>query len=135
MFAVFIDFADAFGSVDHDYIFQTLEHFGVPRMLCCLVEDLYKYSYFEVLCGFELSDMFYIIRGTNTGDPLSALCFILVIDRICLPMVEYAIRCMGLINEEKVSPLPAQAFADDIVVTSNNEDIINGMFAILRGHT
>ena len=78
--------------------------------------------------------MFYIIRGTKTGDPLSALCFILVIDRICLPMVEYAIRCMGLINEEKVSPLPAQAFADDIVVTSNNEDIINGMFAIARPH-
>ena len=28
---VFIDFADAFGSVKHEFIFETLSHFAIPE--------------------------------------------------------------------------------------------------------
>lgn len=49
MSAVFIDFSDAFGSVDHDFIFETLQLFDIPLMYCCLIEDMYKYSSFSVL--------------------------------------------------------------------------------------
>ena len=80
---VFIDFADAFGSVNHKFIFETLENFNIPLKYCCLIEDIYRHSSFSVICGVQLSKSFNIIRGTKTGDPLSALLFTMVIDRVC----------------------------------------------------
>ena len=112
---VFIDFADAFGSVKHEFIFETLSHFGIPEKYACLIEDLYKYSTFKVICGADLTKLFFIIRGTKTGDPLSALIFIFIIDRICKPMINTAIANSNLYNEHNLNPIPAQTFTDDIV--------------------
>ena len=39
-----------------------------------------------------MSKRFHIVRGTKTGDPLSALLFIMVIDRVCKPMVAAAVE-------------------------------------------
>ena len=105
-YLVFIDFADPFGSVSHNFIFQTLEHFQIPLVYCCLIEDLYKYSSFRIICGYELTQEFFIIRGTKTGDPLSAILFILVIDRICKPMMSSALITLNLENEHRFNPLP-----------------------------
>ena len=55
--SVFIDFADAFGSVEHGFIFETLESFGIPLIYCALIEDIYRYSSFSVICGCELSEL------------------------------------------------------------------------------
>ena len=57
---VFIDFADAFGSVKHEFIFET-SHFGIPEKYACLIKDLYKYSTFKVICGADLTKLFFII--------------------------------------------------------------------------
>ena len=47
---VFIDFADAFGSVKHPYMFETLQELGIPYSLLRVIEDIYKYSTFKVIC-------------------------------------------------------------------------------------
>ena len=39
---VFIDFADAFGSVKHPYMFETLQELGIPYSLLRVIEDIYK---------------------------------------------------------------------------------------------
>ena len=110
----FIDFADAFGSVKHEFIFETLQHFNITIKYCCLIEDVYKFSSFSVICGTALSQIFYIVRGTKTGDSLSALMFILVIDRVCKPMITVAMICLNIEDERLLNPIPLQAFADDI---------------------
>ena len=130
MVSVFIDFADAFGSVEHGFIFETLETFGIPLIYCALIEDIYRYLSFSVICGSELSEMFYIIRSTKTGDPLSALIFILVIDVVCRPMYRKAIDEMNVLNDEIVNPLPVQAFADDINTTRHDTKLIQKMFDV-----
>ena len=83
--SVFIDFAYAFGSVNHQFLFETLQLFDIPDIYNCLIEDLYKYSSFKVICGSNLTKIFIIIRGTKTSDPLSALIFILMIERTVDP--------------------------------------------------
>ena len=98
LIVVFINFADAFGSVKHEFIFETLSHFGIPEKYAFLIEDLYNYSTFKVICGADLTKLFFIIRGTKTGDPLSALIFILIIDRICKLMITTAIANSNLYN-------------------------------------
>ena len=125
--SVFIDFADAFGSVNHQFLFETLQYFDVPDIYSCLIEDLYKYSSFKVICGSNLTKIFIIVRGTKTGDPLSALIFILIIERTCRPMVEIAILKLGIRNELRFNPLPVQAFADDIVLSSYDIEVIKSM--------
>ena len=80
-----------------------------------MIEDLYKYSSFKVIYGSDLSKAFIIVvRGTRTGDPLSALIFLLIIERTCRPMVEIAILKLGIQNKLRLKPLPVQVFADDI---------------------
>ena len=77
-----------------------------------------------MICGCELSEMSYMIRGTKTGDPLSALILILVIDVVCRPMYRKAIDQMNVLNDEIVNPLPVQAFADDINTTHHDAKLI-----------
>ena len=87
MYVTFIDFADAFGSVSHEFIFDSLEKFNIPETYCTLIKDIYKHSCFQVIGRAKLSKVFYMIRGTNTGDLLSAIIFIIVIDCIFKPMI------------------------------------------------
>ena len=124
---VFIDFADAFGSVNHEYIFETLQDLGIPYSLLCIIEDIYKYSTFQVICKEGLSKTFFIIRGTKTGDPLSGLIFLVVVDRVCKPMVTTAMINANLQNEQRLNPIPVLCFADDISLASFKLDILKEM--------
>ena len=72
--SVFIDFADGFCSINHQFLLETLQYFDIPDICNCFIEDLYKYSSFKVICVSDLSKRFIVVRGTKTGDPLSAHC-------------------------------------------------------------
>ena len=117
--SVFIDFADAFGSVNHQFLFEALQYFDIPDKCNCLIEGLYKYSSFKVICGSNLTKIFIIVRGTKTGEHFSTLLWILIIERTCRPTVEIAILKLGIRNKLRFNPLPVQTFADDIVLSSN----------------
>ena len=124
---MFLDFADAFGSVNHDYIFETLEEFGVPRTFLCLIEDIYKYSSFQVICTDGLTKKFIIVRGTKTGDPLSGMIFLAVVDRVCKPMLTTAMININLRNEQRLNPIPVQCFADDLGLAAFHLDLLRRM--------
>ena len=64
--SVFLDFADAFGRVNHQFLFEILQYFHIPDIYNCLIEYLYKYSSFKVICGSNLTKIFIIVRGTKT---------------------------------------------------------------------
>ena len=76
---------------------------------------------------FDLSERFIIVRGTKTRDPLSAMIFFLIIERTCRPMVEVAILKLGIQNELRLNPLPVQAFADDVVLSSYDIEVLHSM--------
>ena len=114
MYVTFIDFADTFGSVSHEFIFDSLERFNIPETYCTLIKDLYKDSCFQAISRTKLSKVFYFIRGTKTGDPLSAIIFIIVIDCIFKPTISVALVTQNIENEKMLNPLPVQGFADYI---------------------
>ena len=127
---VFIDFKDAFGNVDHTFMFETLRLYDIPKMFCVLIENLYKYSSFRIICNQELSEKFYICRGTKTGDPFSSFAFILVIDRVFRPMFNSALIDLNIRNEHKIKPLPIKAFADDIAMCAYEQAAIKNMIRV-----
>ena len=77
-----MDFRDAFGGIDQRYLIRTLLDNGVEKLYCELIADIYEESHFEVICGKQLSKEFELPIGTKTGDPLSAVLFIIVLDQI-----------------------------------------------------
>ena len=70
---------------------------------------------------------FIIVRGSKTGDTLSALIFSLIIERTCRPMIEIAILKIGIQNELRLNQLPVQAFGDDIVLLSFDIEVLHSM--------
>ena len=127
---VFIDFSDAFGSVSHRCLFKVLQEFEIPLAYCVLIEELYRYSSFQVILGNDLSKMFHILRGTKTGDPLSSLIFITIIDYIFKPMVVQAMVDLNLRDERRLNPIPVKGFADDICLASYQKQILDNMLEV-----
>ena len=121
MIANFIDFTDVFGSVSHDFIFECLERFNIPRTYIEIIKDLFQYSNFQVLGSTTYSKVFYIVRGTKTEDPLSAIIFIIVIDCIFEPAINVALFHQNIQNEMLLNPLPVKEYADDIAIATHNE--------------
>ena len=74
-YTVFVDFRNAFGSVDQKYLIRALLDSRVKTLYWELVEDIYEDSHFEVICGNQLSKKFALPVKTKTGDPLSAMIF------------------------------------------------------------
>ena len=130
IYVTFTDFADAFGSVSHEFIFDSLEKFNIPETYCPLIKDLYKHSCFQVIGRTKLSKVFYIIRSTKTGDPLSAIIFITVIDCIFKPMISVALVTQNTENEKMLNPLPVQGFADDIAIVTHDERSLHEMINV-----
>ena len=111
-------------------MFETLSLYDIPKMSCVLIENLYKYSSFRIICNQELSEKFYICRGTKTGDPFSSFAFILDIDRVFRPMFNSAIIDLNIRNEHKINPLPIKAFADDIAMCAYEQAVIKNMIRV-----
>ena len=65
--------------------------------------------------------MFYIVRRTKPGNPLSAIIFITVINCIFRPAVNVALIHENIQNEKLLNPLPVQGYADDIAIATYNE--------------
>ena len=130
MYVTFIDCADAFGSVSHEFIFDSLERFNIPETYCNLIKDLYKHSCFQVIGRTKLSKVFYIIRGTKTGDPLSAIILIIVVDCIFKPMISVALVTQNIENEKMLNPLPVQGYADDIAIVTHDEKSLHEMINV-----
>ena len=98
MILTFIDFTDTFGSASHDFIFECRERFNMSRTYIEIIKVLYRYCNFEVLGSTTLSKVFYLVRGTKTGDPLSAIIFIIAIDCIFKPPVNLALIHQNIQN-------------------------------------
>ena len=130
MYVAFTDFADTFGSVSHKFIFDSLDRFNIPETYCNLIKDPYKHSCFQVIGRTKLSKVFYIICGTKTGNPSSAIIFIIVIDCIFNLMISVALVTQNIENEKMLNPLPIQGFADYIAIVTHDEISLHGMINV-----
>ena len=104
---------------------------NIPEMYCTLIKGLYKHSCFQVIGRTKLLKVFYIIRGTKTGDPLSAIIFIIVIDCIFKQTISVASVTQNIENEKMLNPLPVQGFADDIAIVTHDERSLHEMINVL----
>ena len=96
-----------------------------------LIADIYQDSYFQVICGKELSSEFSLTIGTKTGDPLSAILFIVTLDRSLKDVHNTAIISLNVHDEQRISPLLFSGYADDIALVSLFETVLKVMLETL----
>ena len=84
----FIDYAKAFGCVDHNKLWKVLKEIGIPDHLTCLLRNLYAGQEATVRTGHGTTDWFQIEKGVRQGCILSPCLFNLY--------AEYIMRNAGL---------------------------------------
>ena len=61
----FIDYAKAFGCVDHNKLWKILKEMGIPDDLTCLLRNLYAGQEATVRTGLGTTDWFQIGKGVR----------------------------------------------------------------------
>ncbi|KIH43203.1 hypothetical protein ANCDUO_26796, partial [Ancylostoma duodenale] len=120
-YAIFIDFKKAFDTVELSAIWQALESFDVDDNLIKAIQLLYPNGSAAVKIG-EFQAELNIQRGVRQGDPLSPL--------LSTITLQYALNKMNFCDRGfKINgkPLPYLAYADDIVLLSNDRHELENM--------
>ena len=71
----FIDYAKAFGCVDHNKLWKILKEMGIPDHLTCLLRNLYAGQEATVRTGHGTTDWFQAGKGVRQGCILSPCLF------------------------------------------------------------
>ena len=88
MYFCFIDYAKAFGCVDHNKMWKILQEMGISDHLTCLLRNLYVGQEVKVRTGHGTTDWFQIRKGVHQGCMLLLCLFNLY--------AEYFMRNAGL---------------------------------------
>ena len=88
MYFCFIDYAKAFGCVDHNKMWKILQEMGISDHLTCLLRNLYVGQEVKVRTGHGTTDWFQIRKGVHQGCMLLLCLFNLY--------AEYIMRNAGL---------------------------------------
>ena len=114
-YAVFLDFRDAFGSPHHCVMLHSLEEIYLPEQYIHIVKDVYEKYFLQ-----QLTKPVKLEVGIKTGCPWSAVNFIVALNHwpkwICL-----------LAPPGSTSLNPVQAYADDVLLASREENVITNI--------
>ena len=136
-YSFFSDFEKAFDSVNHEYMYQCLEHFNFGNDLIHWVKLFYNDAKSCVSNNGSLSDFFKIQRGVRQGCPLSPYLFIICIELLSNKIIKDPdIKGINIAGTEFKTSL----FADDAAFIMDGtrksfETLINIMdnFSYLSG--
>ena len=121
VYIAFIDYAKAFDSLNHKYIWDTLELQGIPAIYTNIIKTIYANSQARIQLE-TLGSHFFVERGVRQGDPLSPKLFSAVLENI-FRNLDWA--GFGLnINGSKLNHL---RFADDLVLFEEKPENLEQM--------
>ena len=127
-----IDLTNAFGSVPHQLIFDTLKQKGFGSTFRAIIEDLYANSETSIEVKGQRSEAIKIRRGVIQGCPLSPLLFNCCIDPLLTHLERFNFED-GITLEYNNGPftVTAQAYADDLVLISKSKEAAENMINAL----
>ena len=126
---VTLDFANAFGSVDHRQIVNSLVSLGFPKPFCRWIKDLYNENVTTISVNGENSQMIPMERGVRQGCPFSPILF-----NLCLEPLLRELLSNHKADGYRIDDLSfnVQAFADDVVLISHNTEQMRSMLRTVQ---
>jgi len=113
---VWLDIADAFGSVRHDALFDLLHHIGLDNDSVELIKALYTNNSTFYSCGDATTDMISVTKGVRQGCPLSMSLFTVYIELLIRPLL----AILDGYSCEDCEPVKVLAYADDLCLVATN---------------
>ena len=117
IYLCFIDYAKAFGCVDHHRLWRIIQEMGIPEHLTCLLRNLWTGQEATVRTGLVRTDWFQIGKGVHQGCILSPCLFNLY--------AEYIMRNAGL-DEPKAGikrNINNLRYADDTTLMAESKEL------------
>lgn len=115
---IFIDFKQAYDSVQRTEIWRSLKLLGVPSKLISMIRVSTEGSRCAVKFGHEKSEEFQTTTGLKQGDALSPILFNIVLEMAIREVQE---EYLGINCGQN---LPLLAYADDVVILGESEQDI-----------
>ena len=111
---LFIDQEKAFDRVNHDFLYKTMETFGIGQSFIDWVKIIYSNATTKVKINGHLTANIPLKRGVRQGCPLSSLLYVLVIEILALALRKNKNIVGFQVEGEKIISLH---YADDAVIT------------------
>jgi len=127
LFCVYLDFRNAFNSIDHEALWRWLKELNIPDV--DLLQSLYSGAYYTADLPYGRSAEVILSRGQKQGDKSSPLLFGLVFNALLL-----ALKATG-VGHRTITGLraPARGFADDLaLVTKSEADMVRLLQVVSR---
>ena len=125
-----LDFKNAFGSVPHLLIIDSLKRRGFPEEFIKVIENVYTGATTNIVTSVFKSDDISINKGTKQGCPVSPLLF-----NLCLEPLFKAFDLLNesdgysIVKDDKTVVFKVLAYADDLLLISDSKQ---GMNRLLR---
>jgi hypothetical protein len=132
LYCCFIDFSNAFPSVDHALLFAKLRRLGVSSHFTLVLESLYSNCNGLVKVGDRLSNEFPLERGVKQGDALSPLLFSLFISDL-KPFLSSQCPSSGITVAG--SHVLTIKYADDIALLATSAPELQRLLAALEQYS
>ncbi len=124
---VWLDLADAYGSVPHKLVDETLRQYHVPEKVRSILQQYYKGLNFRFSVGNYTTEWHRVEKGIPAGCTISVILFSAAMN---LLMKAAEKECRGPQTRSGVRQPPGRAFMDDMTVTTKSAV---GTRWILRG--
>ena len=106
------DFQKAFDSIEHNFIFAVLRHFGFGETFIHWIKTIFSNCKSCVINNGNATDFFDLKRGTKQGDPISPYLFVLTIE-IMASMIRSNVEIQGVKVDKDMEETKLVLFADD----------------------
>jgi hypothetical protein len=119
VFAAFVDFRQAYDTVDRDLLWRCLEGMGMHGECLQGIQAMYMHVQLRVRVGCERGPAFTSDVGVKQGDPLSPVLFGLFIDRICAFLHDELPETDVCVGSHRLDCL---LYADDLVLLAHDRN-------------
>jgi hypothetical protein len=75
LFAILLDYSNAYPFVRHQILFELLESLGIPVPIIHFVKHMYSGQHIQILTQYGLTEPVPFLNGVPQGDPFSPLAF------------------------------------------------------------
>jgi hypothetical protein len=133
MLVAYLDFKNAFNSMDVQACLKILREYNLPDV--DLLEQLYSEAYYEVrTTDGRLTSRIPLTRGTKQGDPLSPIIFNLTINMLFRMIARsgHAFTLKPFECSQRLRVVNCKAFADDTTLLAHNVVGANSMMGTVE---